>query len=118
MSIVGQTVERKRKVQDESRNRVTVRGWNGRAFVCESADEYGAAFLLTEAELAADYGARVDPVGEGEEDAQRELTATAHAETLRQARKRARPGGCEATPDPDSPEGKFAALAAEDDDAG
>lgn len=109
MSLIGQTLDRKRKVQDESRNSIRITGHNGRAWVAESADTFGQAFLLTDADLAA-YGARPEPV-DSEDAALRKATADAHAANLRSYRRFAR--NTEREPHPASPEGQFAALAAE-----
>jgi hypothetical protein len=110
MTLIGQTLERRRKVEDKARNRVTVTGWNGRAYVCQSAAEFGEAFLLTEAEIAADYGTRVDPVEDDLARMQRVDTAATRAARA-QFRKFAK--NTQATPAETSPEGIFAALAAE-----
>jgi hypothetical protein len=108
MTLIGQTLERRRKVQDAARNRVTVTGWNGRAYVCQSAAEFGEAFLLTEAEIATDFGARVDPV-EPEIQRLQRLDAAATESSRQGFRKYAK--NTAPAPADDSPEGIFAALA-------
>jgi len=119
MSLVGQTLKRKRKVADDSRNHIRVTGWNGVAYVCSCTNSFGPPFLLSEADLAVDYGGRGDaPLDE--DTAQTQLTAEAHRSTLRSLKRNPRyTSGTEATPDPASPEGIFAAAAAEEaeDDA-
>lgn len=117
MSLIGQTLWRKRKRAD-AHSHIRVTGWNGRGYVCSSVDSFGPTFVLTEAELAVDYGASADPIPD-EATAQQQLTAAAHADTLRSLKVNPRYSrGTAATPSPDSPEGQFAAAAQEaaDDD--
>lgn len=118
MSLIGQTLRRKRKRAD-AHSHIRVTGWNGRGYVSESADAFAPTFVLTEAELALDYGALADPIPD-EATAQTQLTAAAHAKTLESLKANPRYSrGTAATPDPQSPEGQFAAAAAEgapDDD--
>lgn len=78
--LIGQSFDRKRPVQDESRNRITVRGWNGRAYVCESAEEFGASFLLTAHELTTAYGVKAG-VPESEDVVQARIAEQARQET-------------------------------------
>jgi hypothetical protein len=119
MSLVGQTLKRKRKLAD-GRDTIRVTGWNGRGYVCECADTFGRPFVLTEADLAVAYGGRGEsPLDE--DGAQQQLTAEAHRGTLRSLKANPRYSkGTFATPDPASPEGKFADAAAEEaeDDGG
>lgn len=110
MSLIGQTLRRKRRLAD-AHNEIRVVAWNGRGYVCERADTFGPTFVLTEAALAVDYGALADPIPD-EATAQQQLTATAHAETLRSLKANPRYSrGTHAQPDPASPEGRFSALA-------
>lgn len=110
MSLIGQTLKRKRPLPNESRT-IKVTGWNGRAYVCESTDAFGPPFLQSEADLAADYGARAEPAVD-DPAAQTQLTAAAHAKTLESLKRNPRYSrGTAATPDPLSPEGRFIAAA-------
>lgn len=111
MNLIGQTLKRKRKSAGEP-DTVNIVGWNGLAYVCESAESFGPVFLLTEADLAGDYGARADPIVDDATGEQRR-TIEAHKLTRRSLARNARyTRGTAATPDPQSPEGQFAAAAA------
>lgn len=115
MSLIGQTLRRKRKSAGAS-NEIRVVAWNERGYVCERADAFAPGFVLSEAELAVDYGARAEPVAD-EQTAQQQLTADAHAKTLRSLKQNPRyTRGTAATPASDSPEGRFSALAEQETD--
>lgn len=116
MNLIGQTLKRQRKGADDSRNHIRVSGWNGRAYVCSCVNSFGPPFLVTEAEIAADYGTRAEPVPD-EATAAQQRTIEAHRVTRRSLARNARYSrGTEATPDPASPEGIFASAAAADEE--
>lgn len=81
MNLIGETLKRKRKSEGEP-DTIRVIGWNGLAYVCESPDSFGPVFLLTEADLAGDYGARAEPVPD-EATADQQRTVEAHKATRR-----------------------------------
>jgi len=112
-NVIGQTLTRKKKAFDGF-DSVRVVGRQGTAYVIAATEDYRPPKLVSEGELAASYGAKVADI---ETDAARmrradaEATEAARQEYARFARSTTR------TPDPTSPEGQFAALAAAEAEA-
>lgn len=117
MSVIGQTFSRK-KNRGDGRDKIRVTGQVGSfQLIAEEADQFSAPFTLTATELAMEYGGHAEPAL-NEEAAQQALTAAAHKETLRSLAQNPRyTRGTAATPASDSPEGQFAAAAAEAENA-
>ena len=111
-SPIGQVLHRKPE-RGDARDRVKVVGAVNSGYVCETADSFGTPFFVAATELATAYGADLASL-ESEDEYLRRIDQEANEVA---ARARFRRVTTEPTPDPASPEGQFAALAAAEAEA-